>query len=104
MQDRTPAPAAYRVRLTVTEAKAARPFNWWILLVPLWPIVPATTVEADVVVSLAILDSAGREVYANTAGGEASAWLFGDFFSRNWAKREAFSEALKRVVVSAYLP
>jgi len=96
--------AEYRVRFTVTEAKATRPFNWWILVVPFWPFVPATTVEAEVVVSLTIQDSTGREVYANTAGGEASAWLCGDFFSRKWAKREAFAEAFKRVVVSAYLP
>lgn len=96
--------AAYRVRLVITEAKASRPFNWWILLLPLWPIVPLTTVEAGVVVSLTILDAAGREVYTNTAGGEASMFLFGDFYSRKWAKVEAFREAFRRVVVSAYIP
>ena len=96
--------SAYRVRFVITEADASRPFNWWVLLFPLWPIITATTVEANVVVSLTVHDSAGSEIYANTAGGEASQFFLGDFYSRRWAKHRAFEQAFKRVIVSAYLP
>lgn len=96
--------ADYLVRLSIVDVDAARPFNWWVLLFPLWPIIPITTVEADVVVSMTILDSSGREVYSNTAGGDASAFLAADFFSRKWAKKSAFDQAFRRLVVSVYLP
>jgi hypothetical protein len=96
--------AAYRARLVITEAQASRPFNWWVLLFPLWPIIPVTTVEANVVVSLTVVDASGHEIYENTAGGEASAFLFADFLSKKSVKVDAFEEAFRRVIVSAYLP
>lgn len=96
--------ADYMIRFSVISADASRPFNWWFFLFPVWPIVPLVPVEAEVVVSITIITADGREVYSNTAGGEASRWLFGDFYSRKWAKRKAFEQAFQRVVVSAYLP
>ena len=96
--------ADYRVRLLVVSADANRPFNWCFLLFPLWPIIPLTTVEADVVLSMTVFDASGREIYSNTAGGDASTFLAADFYSRKWAKERAFDQAFKRLVVSAYLP
>ena len=96
--------ADYLVRLTIVDVDAARPFNWWVLVFPIWPFIPITTVEADVVASMTILDASGREIYSNTAGGEASAFLAADFFSRKWAKERAFDQAFRRLVVSVYLP
>jgi hypothetical protein len=93
--------AEYCVELVVTKATAARPFNWWFLLLPAWPFVPLTSVEASVILSVAIQNSAGTGVYASTAGREASAFLFGDFFSRDWARNRAFDEAFKHVMVAA---
>jgi hypothetical protein len=93
--------AEYCVELVVTKATAARPFNWWFLLLPAWPFVPLTSVEASVILSVAIQDSAGTGIYASTAGREASAFLFGDFFSRDWARNRAFDEAFKHVMVAA---
>jgi len=96
--------ADYRVRLSIVDVDTGRPFNWWFLLFPLWPIVPVTTVEADVVVTMTVLDASGREVFSNTAGGDASAFIAADFYSRKWAKKRAFEQAFRRVVVTAYLP
>ena len=96
--------ADYLVRLSIVDVDASRPFNWWVLLFPIWPLIPITTVEADVVASMTILDASGREIYSNTAGGDASAFLAADFFSRKWAKERAFDQAFRRLVVSVYLP
>lgn len=95
--------ATYRAKLILTNVDASRPFNWWFLLFPLWPIMPVTRVEAEVIVTLTITDANGREVFSNTAGGEGSAFIAADFFSRNWVKRKAFEEAFRRVTVSVYL-
>jgi hypothetical protein len=96
--------ADYSIRFAVSDASAERPFNWWILFVPVWPFVPVTTVEASVVLTVAIFSRAGLEVFTNTAGAEVSQWLFADFYSRHWAKEKAFGVAFRRVMVSAFLP
>jgi len=96
--------ADYMLRFSITDATATRSFNWWIILLPLWPVVPFTTVNANVVVSITITATDGREVFTNTAGGEAGLWVFGDFYSKSRAKREAFYQAFRRVTISAYLP
>lgn len=96
--------ADYVVRFTITDVTTKRPFNWWVLLLPLWPIVPFTTVDADVIVAVSIWDSGGQEVLSDTAGGRASQWVFADFYSRDRIKRAAFQEAFKRVMVNVYLP
>ena len=96
--------ADYLMRFSVVSADTNRPFNWRFLLFPLWPIIPVVPVEAEVMLSMTITTPDGRDVYSNIAGGEAGQWIFGDFYSRKWAKRKAFEQAFQRVVVSAYLP
>lgn len=96
--------ADYRVRFLIVSADASRPINWWFLLFPLWPIIPVTTVEADVVLSITVFDASGREIYSNTAGGDASTFIAADFYSRKWAKERAFDQAFRRLIVTAYLP
>jgi len=96
--------ADYMLRFSITDATVTRSFNWWVLLLPLWPVIPVTTVNANVVVSVTITGPDGREVFTDTAGGEAGRWIFGDFYSNNRVKRDAFNQAFRRVMVSAYLP
>lgn len=100
----TGASADYIVRFAVVSATAARPFNWWILLFPLWPIVPITSVEADVVLFIAVRTADGRDVFTNQAGGSSSAFWFGDFVSRSSQKKAAFEQAFRALTVTAYLP
>ena len=47
--------ADYIVRFAVISSTASRSFNWWFLVLPLWPLVPVTTVEADVVLFLSLI-------------------------------------------------
>lgn len=96
--------ADYIVRFAVVSATTARPFNWWILLFPFWPIVPLTSVEADVVLFITVRTTDGRDVFTNQAGGSSSAWWFGDFVSRSSRKKEAFEQAFRVLTVTAHLP
>ena len=94
----------YTVEFNVIDVSVRRSFNWWIILFPLWPIVPFTTVNVEVTLSITVSDVTGTEVFSNQAGGEASWWLFGDFTGRRRCKIDAFHQAFKRLVVSARLP
>lgn len=96
--------ADYIVQFNVLDATVSRSFNWWFLLFPLWPVIPLTTVDAQVILSITVFDATGKEFFSNQAGGEASAWWFGDFVGNRRCKRDAFRQAFRRLVVSARLP
>ncbi len=91
------------LRLNVVSSNFNRSFNWVIVILPLWPFVPFTTPNADVVLSLSILTPDGRDHYSSQAGANASAFLFGDFMSEGKMKDKAFIEAFNRLTVSAHL-
>ncbi|HEU67903.1 MAG TPA: hypothetical protein ENN53_01570 [Candidatus Acetothermia bacterium] len=100
----SPTAADYLVRFAVVNASTMRPFNWWILLFPFWPIVPITSVEADVVLFMSVRTADERVVFTNQAGGTSSAWWFGDFVSRSSQKKAAFEKAFRALTVTAHLP
>jgi len=100
----TGAHAAYLVRFAIVRVTPASHFNWRILPFPLCPIVPFTTPETDVVLSLAVRTVDGRDVFTNQAGGSASAFWFGDFVSQASLKKAAFEQAFRVLTVTAHLP
>ncbi len=104
-QTRNRADADYIVRFIIVSSHASRPFNWWTLLfIWLWPIVPVTTVEADVVLAITVTDQDGREVFVNQTGAHSSTFWFAEFVSRANRRKAAFEQAFRMLTVTAYLP
>lgn len=93
--------AEYLIRFNIVTANGQRDFNWVVILLPLWPFVPVTLPEADVIIAVTILTPDGREVFSNQTGDKASAWLFGDFISIDSLKQKAFQKAFSRIMMSA---
>ena len=96
--------ADYIIRFAIVSSTTARSFNWWFLLLPLWPFVPVTTIEADVVLFMAIQTADGRGIFTNQTGGHSAAWWFADFVSGKSQKKAAFEQAFRALTVTAYLP
>jgi hypothetical protein len=93
------AQADYIAELTIVSANSRRSFNWLILIFPLWPIVPFTTVQGDAIVAVRIFDKNGQEVVFDQAGSVKNGmWFFGDFVSGNSVKKDAALDCINKIV------
>jgi len=93
------AQADYIAELTIVSANSRRSFNWLILIFPLWPIVPFTTVQGDAIVAVRIFDKNGQEVVFDQAGSAKDGmWFFGDFVSGNSVKKDAALDCVNKIV------
>jgi len=93
------AQADYIAELTIVSANSRRSFNWLILIFPLWPIVPFTTVQGDAIVAVRIFDKNGQEVVFDQAGSAKNGmWFFGDFVSGNSVKKDAALDCINKIV------
>jgi len=93
------AQADYIAELTIVSANSRRSFNWLILIFPLWPIVPFTTVQGDAIVAVRIFDKNGQEVVFDQAGSAKDGmWFFGDFVSGNSVKKDAALDCINKIV------
>jgi len=91
--------ADYIAELTIVSANSRRSFNWLILIFPLWPIVPFTTVQGDAIVAVRIFDKNGQEVVFDQAGSVKNGmWFFGDFVSGNSVKKDAALDCINKIV------
>ncbi|MGB9857911.1 MAG: hypothetical protein ACPLKX_07220 [Dictyoglomaceae bacterium] len=96
--------ADYIAEITIVSANSRRNFNWVILLLPLWPIVPVTTVEGDAIVAVRIFDKYGQEVFFEQAGSVKSGrWFFGDFVSESSIKKDAVIDCVNKLMVGLTL-
>ncbi|MGB9768217.1 MAG: hypothetical protein ACP5I0_05285 [Dictyoglomus sp.] len=74
--------ANYMLDLIIVSANSRRSFNWVFLILPIWPIVPITTVQGEAVVAVIVFDQLGNEVLFDQTGVVKNGmWFFGDFVS-----------------------
>lgn len=96
--------ANYIAEITIVSANSRRSFNWLILIFPLWPIVPFTTVQGDALVAVRITDQSGNVIYSDQAGSTVSGrWVFGDFVSEDSVKRDAALECIDKIIANINL-
>jgi len=96
--------ADFLIEFEILDATVSRPFNWWILIAPLWPIVPLASIEAQVILSAAVLNRAGDAIFTNTSGAVAAQWWFADLHSERDKKLEAFRRAFLLLFAEFTIP
>ncbi|HCM17862.1 MAG TPA: hypothetical protein DHW84_06455 [Firmicutes bacterium] len=90
------------VKVDVVELKTRMKFNWWILLLGLWPIVPWTRTVADATVNVTVMEDS-MAVYAQRASESVKGqFVFGDIYVVDDDKvDELKAEAVREAVLKA---
>jgi len=92
--------ADYVIALNIVDISHQRRFNWFFLLLPLWPIVPITIVEGEATVEMQFLDSSGKEILFNQVKCvKKGNWVLGDFVSPESVIKDATLDCVSRLVV-----
>lgn len=91
--------ADYLLDLNIVSVNSRRSFNWLIFLLPLWPIVPFTTVQGEAIVAIRIYDTAGNEVAFDQTGAVRNGmWFFGDFVSESSVIKRAVDDCINILI------
>ena len=87
--------------VTVIKAEISRSFNFWILLFPLWPIVPLTTASGEIIISMQAVDQSGNVVWMGQGGGsDRGPFFFGDFAGKEKMFETALRDATRTALAS----
>lgn len=91
--------ADYILDLNIVSVNSRRSFNWLILILPAWPLVPFTTVQGEAIVAIRVYDKAGNEVVFDQTGAVRNGmWFFGDFVTSGSVIRGAVNDCINILV------
>lgn len=94
--------AGIAVRVDIVELKTRMKFNWWILLLGFWPVVPWTRTVADATVNVTVMEDS-EIVYTQRASESSKGqFIFGDIYVVDDDKKDELkAEAVKEAVLKA---
>ncbi len=91
--------ADYMLDMNIISASSRREFNWLIILLPIWPIVPLTTVEGEAIVAIRVYDMLGNElIFDQTGAIKKGMWFFGDFVSGSSVIKGAVNDCINTLL------